>query len=570
MSKIKNKIYFISLIFLSYLALINCLIELPLTYKNIKGLAKKNIIKAKKSDSETSKFYRLGETISYEEGDITVNNNYYFLTTVKIGSNDEKYNLILETGSSDLWVVQRRVGGFNSPIRVNRYYNPTSSSSSNNTGETFTLNYGSAGSVTGTYYIDQFKYIGNKNFNMKFGVANRISITGDGYGNADGVLGLGHYYQNDQLSFMHMLKQYDVTDSKIFSIKLDSDIDMEEGATGKLYIGKHEDFSSKNSVTCPLIKVSNETEIFWNFQINGIGFKQSNKEIKSTKTFNVILETATNYLLLPYEYLNDIVNDLAEMNCEPYQEYRGSYYEIMCPGEIDILPDFQLNINGTILTIPAKYAFGLSMVNYYSNIYFTTSEELYIIGSPFLFAYHTLFDGDNEKLHFYPNFEEKDDKKENENEKEKENEKENENEKEKENDKENEKENEKENDKENEKENDKENEKENDKENENENEKNKDKDKDNAKNKTKTNDTESGTNKDDPEKKKKKGKSNLWIIIPCIIGGVILLIGLGILIYYCIKSKNAKKGEEENNGDTTEPIVENNENNENNEDNEDN
>ena len=47
MPKIKNKIQIISFIILSYLALINSLIEIPLAYKNIKDVSEKKIIKAK-------------------------------------------------------------------------------------------------------------------------------------------------------------------------------------------------------------------------------------------------------------------------------------------------------------------------------------------------------------------------------------------------------------------------------------------------------------------------------------------------------------------------------------------
>ena len=275
MFNIKSKIHFISLILLSYLALINCLIELPLAYKNLRHISKKNIIKTKKTYSEPSKYFRLGKTINYDEGPLTLNDQNYFLTTVKIGSNGEKYNLILETSSNNLWVVSRRVSRAPDPIiKVKQYYSSSSSSTSNNTGESFQINYGGGpgDSVRGDLYTDQFKYIGNKVFNMKFGVATRINNPEVEYGNADGVIGLGHYYEDEQLSFIHMLKYYNITDSKLFSIKLDNVTDLEEGeATGSLYIGKHEDFSSKNTKTCSLIKGSNG---FWAFQIDGIGLKK--------------------------------------------------------------------------------------------------------------------------------------------------------------------------------------------------------------------------------------------------------------------------------------------------------
>ena len=591
MSKIKRKINLISLLLLSYLSLISCIVELPLTYKNIKGVSNK----AKKTDSEPLKYFRLGETISYDEAPLTLNDNFYFLATVKIGSNEEKFNLILETGSNNLWVVQGRAR--TTGMRVSRSYNPSTSTTSKSTEETFQLNYGSAGSLTGTFYTDQFKFIGNKVFNMKFGVASRISITGDNYGAADGVIGLGHYYEDEEMSFIHMLKENEVTDSKLFSIKLDNDADIEEegGATGKLYIGKHEDFSSDNTISCPLITGDEVSDSFWTFQIDGIGLKKSNKEIRSSRSYNVILETATNNFILPLDYLRDIQRELEGFDCDTYREgIFSSSYELRCYGEIDDLPDFQLNINGTILTIPAKYIFELSETNYYARIYFVRNAETFIIGSPFLFAYHTLFDGDNQKLHFYPNFEEKNDEKENEEEeerkedekedekdkdkeKEKDKDKEKEDEKEKDKDKEDEKDKEKEKDKDKEKEDEKEDEKENDKDKEDEKEDEKENDKDkedekdkdggknNDRNKTKTNDTEPGTDKKGEEpKKKKKSKSKLWIIIPCVIGGIILLVGLGVLIYFCMKSKNAKKDGEDNNADNNEPIVDNNEDNEDN------
>ena len=189
-------------------------------------------------------------------------------------------------------------------------------------------------------------------------------------------------------------------------------------------------------------------------QIRWYWFKKIKKKIKSSRSYNVTLETATYNLILPYEYLRDIERDLEGIDCDTCKEGDfSSYYEIRCYGENDTLPDFQLNINGTILTIPAKYIFELSETNHYARIYFTRSEELYVIGSPFLFAYHTLFDSENEKLHFYPNFKSKVDEKENkEEEDEKENEKENEKETEKEKEKEDQKEDIKEDEKETEKE----------------------------------------------------------------------------------------------------------------------
>ena len=66
------------------------------------------------------------------------------------------------------------------------------------------------------------------------------------------------------------------------------------------------------------------------------------------------------------------------------------------------MPDFRFEINGNILIVPKIYTFYRTKDGlFYSKVLFV-ENEVYIIGSPFFFAFHTLFDRENEKLHFYP------------------------------------------------------------------------------------------------------------------------------------------------------------------------
>ena len=53
------------------------------------------------------------------------------------------------------------------------------------------------------------------------------------------------------MSFIHMLKEYKITDSKSFSIKFGEDLDA--GVSGKLFIGKHKDFMSDETIVVPLV-----------------------------------------------------------------------------------------------------------------------------------------------------------------------------------------------------------------------------------------------------------------------------------------------------------------------------
>ena len=340
---------------------------------------------------------------------------------------------------------------------------------------------------------------------------------------------------------MHMLEKHGVTDSTKFSIKFENEF--KEGATGKLYIGKHEDFSSNSSFTCPLSIFNNENDYYWNLQIDGFGLKMGNKEIMSSKSFNLVIDTATDYIILPMEYLNDIKRNLQQFDCSSDSSEISTYDELQCSEDINSLPDLIFNISGRIVKIPANYSFELNVRHYYSRVYFTRSNS-YILGASFFYVYHTLFDKDNETLHFYPNFVDKKDEDEKENEKEKEKEDEKEKEKEEEKEKETDKENE--------------NEKETDKENENDKNNDKNKNKENGK---ESEDGKSGeqSNESGQKPEKKKGVST-FVIVACVIAGVILLVGIALLVYYCVKSKKAKENEEvEKGAENTDPILENNE-----------
>ena len=547
-----NKIHYIIFVLLSYSTFVNCLIEIPLIPIKAKVLKYKNIT-TKESFSVYPKSFRLLETM-YDEATITLNNNYYFLSNIKFGSNEQKFNLLLETGGEILWVAQ---AGSRDSKKIKNHYNPYFSFTGKNTFESFKISFNSE-NINGFYYTDNIKYINNKSFNMKFGVASRTTFEAD---NADGVIGLGHHYKDENLSFMHMLKKSGVTDSKIFSLKFEDEI--EEGMKGKLFIGKHEDFSSENSVTCPLVEESN---FYWICKIDGFSLKKGKNEIESNKrSFSMVFDTATNIILLPLHYLNDIKKNLAKMNCISETE-DSVYYQLKCSGTMNNLPDFRFKINGNILTVPSHYMF-YSNENYYYSIIFFANSDLYVFGTPFFITFHTLFDSDNEQLHFYPRdpkYVEKENEKEKESEKEKEKEKEREEkkeaekeiEKEKETETESEEEKEKESEKEKEKENEKEKEKEKEKENEKEKEKESEKEEKEKESEKETEQKEETEKKNENKNGEKTNDNNILLVIPVIIAGIIFFIGLGILIYYCKKSKKTKKEvKKEKNVEKAEPIL---------------
>ena len=493
MTNNKNAIF---IMLLSYLAFTNCLLKIPFKAIKIKGDSKKVPIKNLKPISESEKDFRTFASIDYDYGLITLNNNYLFLTELEIGTPGQTFNLILDTLTNILWVSSSSstIDG------IKNTYSAKKSTTSKETGETFNLNVGS-GRIRGNLFTDQFKYIG-QNFNMKFLVASSVRFS---LGGADGVIGLGGHYEDEEMSFLHMLKKNDVTDSTSFSILFDGII--EKGATGQLILGKHSNFTGKNSVTFPLAKGTNKTDIKWNLTINGYGLKKEKNEINYNKSFNVLLDTAHDHIMLPYEMLNDTLDILSGMDCEPNKVDDG--FNLKCLKN-NTLPDLVLKINGYDLKIPFNYTFSLNYVHHYSTIIFT-DQNYYALGAPFFFAFHTLFDGEKDQIQVCPNdpsfLEKSKDKKDDKGQ-----------------------------------------------------DKDKDKDKDKDGGDSKDGDSKDGDSKDGD----KKSKKTKWYVYAAIAGGALLLIILLIIIICCCCCKSKNDDDLEKGVDNTDPIVENDNDNENN------
>ena len=195
-----------------------------------------------------------------------------------------------------------------------------------------------------------------------------------------------------------MLKKSGNTDSTAFSIKFEND-QFTSNVKGKMYIGRHEDFSKNGTKSCPLVFYSDE--IFWACKLGSLRLKGKNYETKVSYSTPIIFDTGTNLIILPKRYLQEMQNDLKKFNCLVYQE--SSSLAILCDENGDI-PDFQFEFDGNIYTIPREYAFNYVSGNtryVISRIIF--DDSLYpIIGSLFFFLFHTLFDEENKELKFYP------------------------------------------------------------------------------------------------------------------------------------------------------------------------
>ena len=364
----------------------NCIVEIPFKPVKVKGIPKYRNIKLEEPqvDSDLTIF---NKAIFSSQGETTLDNNLLFIGSIKIGSNNQPFNLVLDTGSSILWVPKK---GSVDQYKIENHYNPDQSSTSSNTKQSFEQKYGT-GSCSGYYYSDNIVYVENKKFKMIFGAADKTDFEVEG---ADGIIGLAHKYYEESLSFIYMLKSSKVIDSLSFSFKFEGEINVP--MSGKLILGKHKDFSSNSTVTCPLISTGSTSDIYWACEVSSFIIQKSNTTAISNRNFDIIFDTGTNFLMLPLRYYEDLRSDINKFGCNFV--LNGGYYQIECPKSSPI--EFKFKINGNVLPLPVDLCYyTYSNTKIRSLVLFT--DDFYIFGSPFFLAYHTLFDKEGEKLHFY-------------------------------------------------------------------------------------------------------------------------------------------------------------------------
>ena len=316
---------------------------------------------------------------------------------IKIGSDKQKFNVIIDTGSSILWVSGE--GSEDKDVQITHHYNPKTSLTSKKTNFTYKIRYGSGYSL-GYYYYDQINLFNNidDNYNiyMNFGVANKTIFKVPG---ADGIFGLGRGAMLNN-SPIFCLKNKSFIDKAGFSIKYNYKL-----KNAILYFGEeHEDFRNKKIGFCPLLTDTFKEKNFWSCKLFSFGILYN--ELNSTINLNlsIIFDTGTNSIVLPRYILSFLYKKLNKIDCS-INENSLEISSIICYNK-NKLPDIVLEIGDYYLTLSKTNFFHEQTLQnktvvYYLNIYFEDGIENGIIGLPFFYEFHTRFDLEKNEMKFY-------------------------------------------------------------------------------------------------------------------------------------------------------------------------
>ncbi|KFY41284.1 hypothetical protein V495_04980 [Pseudogymnoascus sp. VKM F-4514 (FW-929)] len=252
--------------------------------------------------------------------------NAQYFSEITIGNPPQNFKVVLDTGSSNLWVPSQSCGSI--ACYLHSKYDSSESSSYEKNGTEFAIQYGS-GSVSGYISQDQVTIGDLVIKDQLFGEAVEEPGLAFAFGRFDGILGLGF----DTISvnkvvppFYSMIDQ-GLIDEKVFSFYLADDKGQSEAVFGGI---------DKSHYTGDLTYIPLRRKAYWEVDFDAISFGDVKADLDNT---GVILDTGTSLNTLP-STLAELLNK--EIGAE--KGYNGQY-TIDCKKR-DSLPDITFTLAG--------------------------------------------------------------------------------------------------------------------------------------------------------------------------------------------------------------------------------
>jgi len=305
--------------------------------------------------------------------------NAQYFSEIAIGSPPQEFKVVLDTGSSNLWIPSSDCGSI--ACYLHSKYDHSDSSTYKKNGSDFAIRYGS-GSVEGYISKDTVQIGDLKIKDQLFGEATSEPGLAFAFGRFDGILGLGY----DTISvngvpppFYSMLDQ-GLLDEPVFSFYLSDTND--EGAESEAMFGG----VNKAHYTGELTKIPLRRKAYWEVDLDAITFGEDTAEFEAT---GAILDTGTSLIALP-STIADLLN--AQMGAK--KGYNGQY-TIECDKR-DSLPDLTFTLTGYNFTIgPYDYILevqGSCISSFMGFDIPAPAGPLIILGDAFLRRYYSVYD----------------------------------------------------------------------------------------------------------------------------------------------------------------------------------
>ncbi|RYP75615.1 hypothetical protein DL771_002315 [Monosporascus sp. 5C6A] len=304
--------------------------------------------------------------------------NAQYFSEISIGTPPQDFKVILDTGSSNLWVPSSQCGSI--ACYLHSKYDSSASSTYKANGSSFEIRYGS-GSLSGFVSQDDVTIGDITVTGQDFAEATSEPGLAFAFGRFDGIMGLGF----DRLSvngivppFYNMVNQKKIDDA-VFAFYLSGE---SGGDDSEITFGGVD----KDHYTGKITEIPLRRKAYWEVDFDSISFGNETAELDNT---GIILDTGTSLIALP--------SDLAELlNKEigAKKSYNGQY-TVECSVR-DKLPDITFTLSGYDFAISA-YDYILevqgSCISTFMGMDFPAPVgPLAILGDAFLRKWYSIYD----------------------------------------------------------------------------------------------------------------------------------------------------------------------------------
>lgn len=262
---------------------------------------------------------------------------------ISIGTPPQDFKVILDTGSSNLWVPSQSCGSI--ACFLHSKYDSSSSSTYKQNGSDFEIRYGS-GSLSGFVSQDDVTIGDLKIKGQDFAEATSEPGLAFAFGRFDGILGLGfdRISVNSIVPPFYQLVNQKLIDEPVFAFYLNSESGSDDSEV--VFGGVDKDHYTGKITEIPLRR-----KAYWEVDLDSISFGGETAELDNT---GVILDTGTSLIALP--------TDLAELLNKEMGAKKGfnGQYSVDCAAR-DSLPDVTFKLSGYDFSItPYDYILEVS------------------------------------------------------------------------------------------------------------------------------------------------------------------------------------------------------------------
>ncbi|CZT01354.1 hypothetical protein WAI453_006881 [Rhynchosporium graminicola] len=306
--------------------------------------------------------------------------NAQYFSEITIGTPPQTFKVVLDTGSSNLWVPSSECGSI--ACYLHTKYDSSSSSTYKKNGTSFEIRYGS-GSLSGFVSRDTMTIGDLKIKNQLFAEATEEPGLAFAFGRFDGILGLGY----DTISvngipppFYNMIDQ-GLLDEPVFAFYLGDTSNGEGDESEAIFGGVNKDHYTGKITELPLRR-----KAYWEVDLDAITFGDATAELDKT---GVILDTGTSLIALP-----STLAELLNKEIGAKKGYNGQY-TVECEKR-DSLPDLTFTLSGhDFLITPYDYILEVqgSCISSFMGMDFPEPVgPLAILGDAFLRKWYSVYD----------------------------------------------------------------------------------------------------------------------------------------------------------------------------------